>query len=114
MTLLVASLAGALGAASRYLLSGWVQDRSRSDFPTGTLAVNATGSLLLGLLCGAGNMESALVLAGIGFLSGYTTFSTWMVETIRLGLVSNRALANLFLTLVSGVILAALGYILTA
>lgn len=113
MTVVIASLAGSLGAAIRYLVSGWVQDRSRSDFPMGTLAVNAAGSLLLGILAGAGDLESNLVLAAVGFLGGFTTFSTWMVETLRLGVSSTRALVNLVLTLVAGVALAALGYILT-
>lgn len=113
MTVIIASLAGSVGAALRYLVSGWVQDRSRPQFPMGTLVVNAAGSLLLGILVGAGDLESTSVLAGIGFLGGFTTFSTWMVETIRLGVASSRALANLFVALIAGVALAALGYILT-
>lgn len=114
MTLIIASIAGSAGAAFRYLVSGWVQGRSRVEFPVGTLAVNATGSLLLGVLAGAGNAESTLVLAGIGFLGGFTTFSTWMVETIRLGVASSRALVNLLVALIAGVALAAFGYILAS
>jgi CrcB protein len=115
MTLLLATLAGAVGAVCRYLLSGWVQQQTRSDFPLGTLAVNLAGAFLLGLLAGADALRSAATLAGAGFLGGFTTFSTWMIETIRLGIppLRGRAVANLALTFLAGVALAAVGYSLT-
>ncbi len=111
MTLLLVSAAGSIGAVLRYLVSGWVQERSRWNFPVGTLTVNVLGSLALGVVLGAGNIDSAPVIAGVGFLGGFTTFSTWMVETARLG--STRGFLNLSLMLLAGVVAAATGLILT-
>lgn len=114
MEFLTVTVAGAAGAVLRYLLSGWVQRAGPSDFPTGTLAVNLTGAFLLGVLAGSGALDSALVVAIVGLLGGFTTYSTWMIETLRLGPVSSTSLLNLVLTLVGGVALAALGHGLVA
>ncbi len=80
---------GALGCLSRYLVAGWAHALMGRGLPYGTLIVNLMGSFLLGLL-----MESALrtawftaeVRAGIaiGFMGGFTTFSTFSYETVRL------------------------------
>jgi fluoride exporter len=88
MTLLLVALAGGLGAATRFLVDGWVAARLRSSVPTGTVVVNVTGSLALGLLTGwalrhGGGGQLATVV-GTGFLGGYTTFSTASVEAVRL------------------------------
>lgn len=113
MTLVIASVAGAAGAVARYLVSGWAQERVRLDFPAGTLIVNVVGAFALGLMIGGGFLDSPPTLTVVGFLGGFTTFSTWMVETIRLGPLSASALANVTLMLGLGVAAAALGYILT-
>lgn len=113
MTFLVVAFAGAAGAVCRYLVSGWAQMLSNSGFPVGTLTVNLSGSLAVGLVAGAGSLQSPLTIGAIGFLSGFTTYSTWMVETVRLGAISPAATANLVATLVGGVALAGLGYTLT-
>lgn len=115
MTFLVATVAGAVGAVCRYLLSGVVQERTRSDFPVGTFTVNLVGAFLLGLTAGIDDLQSTATLAAVGFLGGFTTFSTWMIETIGLGIPSirSRAAVNLALTLLAGVALAAGGYSLT-
>ena len=80
----VAILGGA-GSIARFLLDGAVSSRSSSSFPLGTLAVNASGALVLGLLTGLALSGEALVLAGTATVGSYTTFSTWMLETHRLG-----------------------------
>ena len=113
MTLAIVSIAGSVGALARDALSGWAQERSRSDFPVGTLAVNVAGSFALGITIGAGSLDSSLTMASVGFLGGFTTFSTWMVETVRLGTRSPRALFNLAVTSALGVAAAALGLILS-
>lgn len=113
MTVFVVSLAGAVGAVCRYLISGWVQYVVRYDFPAGTLVINLSGSLGLGLMVGTGPLDSTLILCVVGFLGGFTTFSTWMIETIRLGLRSPLALLNLMVSLVGGLAAAAVGFTLT-
>jgi CrcB protein len=99
---------GGLGALARFGLDGAI---SRGSFPLGTLAVNLTGAFLLGLLVGATTDETALRLAGTGFLGAYTTFSTWMLESHRLGEEGRLRLGllNLGLSLVLGLAVAWLG-----
>jgi CrcB protein len=115
VTVLITILAGGLGAVGRYLLSGFVQEHSRSDFPVGTLTVNLAGALLLGTVAGIDHLQSAMSLAAAGFLGGFTTFSTWMVETTRLAgpPIRSRAFLNLAFTLLAGIAFAAAGYSLT-
>lgn len=116
MTLLLASMAGALGAVARYVLSGVVQEGTRSDLPIGTLCVNLAGAFLLGLVAGIDQLDSLATLVGAGLLGGFTTFSTWMVETMRLGLapLTSRAVLNVAIALLAGVALAGIGYSLTS
>jgi CrcB protein len=76
---------GALGAYARFSVGAAVTARRPSPFPYGTFVVNLTGGFVLGLLTGAGVTGDALFVLGTGFLGGYTTFSTWMVESQRLG-----------------------------
>jgi CrcB protein len=113
--LLETAVTGAAGAVCRYLLSGAAQNASRSGFPIGTLTVNLTGALLIGLVAGVGDGSTWAVVA-LGFLGGFTTFSTWMIETIRLGMVQLRlrAVVNLTVTLTLGIGLTALGYSLVS
>jgi fluoride exporter len=115
MRFVILALSGAIGGLCRYLVSGVVQGRSRSDFPLGTLAVNLAGAFVFGLVAGLDDLESTLSLTTGGFMGGFTTFSTWMVETVRLGVTPIRsvAAANLTVTLLAGVILVAAGYSLT-
>lgn len=111
MIVIVASLAGSLGAVFRYVISGLVQEAWSRDFPLGTLVVNLAGAFGLGVLVGSVDVGSVPGVAAVGFLGGFTTFSTWMVETLGLGTRSVGALINLGVTLVGGVGAAALGYI---
>jgi fluoride exporter len=76
---------GALGALGRFALDRAISARWPSVFPFGTLGVNLTGGLALGLLVGLGAAGDALFVLGTGLLGAYTTFSTWMVEAQRLG-----------------------------
>jgi CrcB protein len=69
------------GALARFTLGTGVQQRARSSFPVGTLAINTTGSLALGLLAGAGLAGWPLRLAGAALLGSYTTFSTWIADS---------------------------------
>jgi CrcB protein len=85
---LVVAAGGIVGAPSRYLLDQFVTGHTSSGLPWGTLAINLSGSLLLGFLTGltlAGHLPpTAKALLGTGFCGAYTTFSTFTFETVRL------------------------------
>jgi CrcB protein len=106
----VAALGG-VGANARFLVHTLVSARAGSELPIGTLVVNASGSLLLGLLAGVALSGDALVLAGTATLGSYTTFSTWMLETELLAGNGRRAAAllNVLLSVALGVGAVALG-----
>ncbi len=93
--------AAGVGAALRYLVDGTVADRAGGRFPWGTFVVNATGSLLSGLLTGLALSHafppSATVVLATGFCGSYTTFSTFTFETLRL--VEEGAFAEAVLNL---------------
>jgi CrcB protein len=88
MTLALVVLAAAVGAPVRYVVDQAIQHRWPGAFPAGTLTVNVTGSLVLGLLTGLaahhGLAPQALTVLGTGLFGGYTTFSTFSYETVRL------------------------------
>jgi len=103
---------GGLGALARYLVEVVVGLRLAGRLPLGTLAVNVSGSLALGALSGAAVAHGVSLVAGAGFLGGYTTFSTWMWESLVLAEDgrSGAALANLAGQLALGLGAAALGW----
>lgn len=76
---------GGAGAVCRLLVDRTVSNRVTSGFPVGTLAVNLSGAGLLGFLGALTLTPQAALLAGTAFVGSYTTFSTWMLETQRLG-----------------------------
>jgi len=106
----VALVSGA-GACLRFLLDGVVERGRAGSFPLGILAVNGLGSLLLGVLHGAGVSGDDLLLSGTALLGSFTTFSTWMLETQRLGEERQLrpAVANIVVSLVLGLAAAWLG-----
>jgi len=82
-------LGAVLGANARYFVSMWLAAKLGAEFPYGTLAVNVSGSLLLGFLVAAGSHYLALspqlrLMMTVGFLGSFTTFSTFAVESIAL------------------------------
>jgi CrcB protein len=88
------TLAGSLGALARWRVG-------LALAPRGTLVVNLTGAFAAGVVTGAGVSATALLIAGTGFLGGYTTFSTWMVER-----------RYVVLSIAAGLGVAALGWLL--
>jgi fluoride exporter len=102
---------GAAGALLRFALDGAVASRSGRSFPSGTLAVNASGAFLLGLVAGLALNGDALVLAGGAALGSFTTFSTWMLETQRLVEEGDLpdAVRNLLISVAVGLAAVALG-----
>jgi CrcB protein len=112
--------AGAVGAPVRYLVDGYVGDRTQGVFPWGTFLVNVTGSLLLGLVTGLALYHAfpntPKVVLGTGFCGAYTTFSTFTFETVRLleeGAI-NEAFRNAFASLAICAGAAAVGVALAA
>ena len=102
---------GGVGAIARVVLDATVAARAGRALPLGTFAVNITGAFLLGLLAGLDVAGDALLLAGTATLGSYTTFSTWMFETERLGEDGDgrAAAVNVVASLACGVGAAALG-----
>jgi CrcB protein len=88
MLILMVAVGGGLGAAARYGFGGWVQGFSSTSFPLGTLLVNVLGSFLLGLsfylLEGLAVSAETRAMVTMGFLGGFTTFSTFSYEAIVL------------------------------
>ena len=100
---LLVSLGGAIGSAARFWISGLVAQRYGTTFPFGTLAVNITGSFVVGIVAGMSASEgrwllapSARVFLIIGVCGGYTTFSAFSLQTLALAQEGEwvRAAAN--------------------
>lgn len=81
-------LAGGAGAVLRLILDGVVRARLETAFPAGTVAINTSGSFVLGLVAGLVSFHAApgtlSLVVGTGFCGGYTTFSTASFESVRL------------------------------
>jgi len=97
---LMIGLGGMAGAYARYRVSGWVHGRAGGAFPWGTLAVNLSGSFVLGLLLPL--LEAVAPLAPIhafvtiGCIGAFTTFSTFAYEAFTLLEAGRRALAGAY------------------
>ena len=114
-------LIGGAGSVLRFLADGAVATRvdqhsAGRDFPLGTLAVNVSGAVILGLLTGLTLGHDAALLAGTAAVGSYTTFSTWMLETQRLTeeRQHGKAVVNVVLSLAAGVAAAAAGRLIGA
>jgi len=119
MQLLYIGIFGGLGCVSRFLVSGFTYQVFGRNLPYGTLLVNVVGSFLLGLLMTFG-MRSTLLHPDlrlgltVGFMGGFTTFSTFSYETLRLledGSIW-AAGANIVLNIILCLLFALLGMLL--
>ena len=89
-----------LGANARYLLGTWAAQKWGAAFPYGTLVINVSGSLVLGLFLAATTGRLAVdprwrLVFAVGFLGAYTTFSTYTYESLQLLLTGNWPLGLL-------------------
>lgn len=89
MSYILVGLGGFVGAIARYAVDGWVVRLFGAGFPWGTLVINASGSLVIGVLFAASVERATLppdirAPVMIGFIGAYTTFSTFMLESWRL------------------------------
>lgn len=105
-------LLGGVAALARFLLDAALSERAAGPFPLGTLAVNLSGAVVLGLVAGAALSGEARVIVAGGGLGSYTTFSTWMLESHRLGEVGRAWLLwlNLLLSLAAGLAALSVGH----
>lgn len=113
-------VAAAVGAPARYLMDGFVQDRTAGVFPLGTFSVNVVGSFILGVLTGLASHHHlsahTKTVLGTGFCGAFTTFSTFTFETVRLAEEGDVADAgrNVALSVLAGGAAAALGLALVS
>jgi fluoride exporter len=82
-------LGGFIGANTRYLLQQWAANHWGAHFPYGTLVINVSGSFVIGLFLTLATGRLALppetrLFVAVGFLGGYTTFSSFSYETLQL------------------------------
>lgn len=117
LKIIFVGLGGFAGSVSRYLLAGWIQKLLDKPYPYGTFTVNILGCLLIGLLAGLSqgkhyiSPETRLLIL-VGFLGGFTTFSTFSSETFAL-LADGQMLTasiNIAASIVFGLIAVWLGY----
>jgi CrcB protein len=119
MRLLLICLGGAVGTAARYGVGGLSLRWWGTEFPYGTLVVNVTGSFLIGVIqqvawSTLAIPETLRLVLTVGVMGGFTTYSSFSYETLRLveeGLWL-RAGANVVLTTVLCLVACALGLIL--
>jgi CrcB protein len=115
------AIGGALGSVGRFWVSGLVAERFGETFPWGTLIINITGSLLIGIFAALTAPDIAnshrvtiIQFCMIGICGGYTTFSSFSLQTLRL--LQNRewlyAGANVLFSVMLCMIAVWLGYLL--
>lgn len=111
----VAALGGVM-AIARFLLDGAVASARGGSFPAGTLAVNLSGAVALGILAGAALSGTAYTIVAGGGIGTYTTFSTWMLESHRAGEGGDARVlwANIAISLLAGLAAVAIGHAIGA
>lgn len=116
---LLIAIGSAFGGVARYWCSSWIAERAGETFPWGTLTVNVAGSCLIGLLAGLAAPEGrfymspdARQLLMIGVLGGFTTFSSFSLQTLMLIRDGDwgAALANVLLSVVACLVAVWVGY----
>lgn len=110
------AVVGGLGALARFRLDGAVARRMSGEFPWGTLAVNVTAAFAAGVVAGAGLDGRGRILLAVAALGSFSTFSTWMLETHRLGEEGRAGLAgiNIAAGTIAGLAAAGAGWALGA
>ena len=114
------AVAAGVGAPLRYVVDSLVSERRLSTFPYGTMVVNLSGCLVLGVLSGIviyhHSAASTRVVLGTGLVGAYTTFSTFSAET--LSLLENgspgAAATNAVISVVGGMLMSAAGLALAS
>lgn len=99
---LLVALGGGAGSATRYLVGGWIANRFGAAFPYGTFVINVTGSFIIGFFLAFAEERASLgpywrLFFAVGFVGGYTTFSTFEYESVRLLQDGETLLAAVYL-----------------
>lgn len=114
--IILIGIGGAIGAVSRYIVSGLDYKYSYGIFPVSTLIVNLSGCLIIGFLWGLFEVvaisSNIRMFIFIGILGGFTTFSTFALENFNLfrDAEGNIALINIFLSNILGIGFVYIGY----
>jgi len=119
MNIIYIFIGGGLGALSRYICVQHICNKFMQDFPLGTLFVNVIGSLLIGFLYKT--FETYIIPTELrlfiitGFLGGYTTFSTYSLETVQYIMNGNykQALFNILLNNILCILFVVFGIIIS-
>ncbi|MCG6659598.1 camphor resistance protein CrcB [Halomonas campisalis] len=117
-SLLLVAVGGALGGMGRLAVTNLVTRRLGATFPWGTLVVNLSGALVAGWVAGRLGVPTSLELSAawlglaVGVLGGYTTVSSFSLQTLSLWQSGypRRAVGNVLATCLIGLLLAALGW----
>jgi len=117
---LLAGLGGAIGSVGRVMMTNFISRFMGEDFPFGTIIVNVTGAILMGLLAGYSQSDPGKLIFSpavrtflmIGVLGGYTTFSSFSLQTFLLLEQGNLsgALLNVLLSVVLCIVGIWLGF----
>ena len=88
MGVLLVAVGGAIGSVTRYMVGGWIASRFGSAFPYGTLVINITASFIIGFFLAFAQERVNLnpnwrLFVAVGFVGGYSTFSTFEYEGVR-------------------------------
>jgi CrcB protein len=115
------AIGGALGSVARFGLNGLISARFGETFPWGTLVINVTGSFLIGVFAAYSDPDGRVLISPgirqflmIGICGGYTTFSSFSLQTLRLAQDREWLYAggNILLSVVLCLIAVWLGYVL--
>ena len=113
--LLMVGIGGFVGSILRYKIGTLIATKTTSDFPWGTFCVNLVGAFLIGLLISSAlkQQQAMMLLLVTGFCGGFTTFSTFALENLRL-LQSGQwsiFLSYILLSILGGILLCFGGYL---
>lgn len=98
-SIILVAVGGALGSIARFLAVRLIDARWDGDFPSGTLAVNIVGSLVIGMVAGLTDRPWVQQLVMVGVLGGFTTFSSFSLQSIRLLQNERWGLASVYIVL---------------
>jgi len=82
--ILLVALGSAAGGVARWAVAGWLDARFGPTYSWGTLAVNLLGGLCIGLVAAMNDREAVRLLLVVGVLGGFTTFSSYSLQTLTL------------------------------